>query len=147
MSHTNINSIRPPAVVPAVWFDLVKIRRLVDEATQLAVDAAGHGIFEPQGSRGGRPSSGPSQRLRQLWREKACQKLASAYRLDEIACSVACTQGSSALDDVGELVLRQKPDDPDAKYVQFFHEKVPSRKIAEHTSITLLRQITRLRPS
>ena len=36
---TNYNTPRPRPIDPAVFFDLVKIRRLVDDATDLAVRA------------------------------------------------------------------------------------------------------------
>ena len=60
-------------------------------------------------------------------REQASQKLARAYRIDEIATSFATMQGASALEEVSRLVLNRNPQDSDAKYVQFFHTKVPSR--------------------
>jgi hypothetical protein len=79
-------------------------------------------------------------RLRAL----AVQRLAAAYKADEIAASVVVMQGASALDDIAERVLRVgeyqtfsqgfhvlryciDPKDPDARYVHFFHEKIPSR--------------------
>jgi hypothetical protein len=62
-------------------------------------------------------------RLRAL----AVQKLAAAYKADEIASSVMVMQGGSVFDDIAERVLKHDPDDVDAKYVHFFHEKIPSR--------------------
>jgi hypothetical protein len=96
-----------------------------------------------QGSgRGSGMSSTRTHRLRVL----AVQKLASAYKADEIAASVMVMQGATALDDLAERVLKvgkciilflktlvcliavsTDPNDPDAKYVHFFHEKIPSR--------------------
>ena len=40
LANTNYNTPRPHPIDPAVFFDLAKIRRLVDEATNLAVRAA-----------------------------------------------------------------------------------------------------------
>ena len=59
-------------------------------------------------------------------REQAIQKLSKAYHLDEIACSVATMQSASPLEDVASLLLQRNPQDPDGKYVHFFHEKIPS---------------------
>ena len=80
-------------------------------------------------------------------REQASQKLARAYRLDEIACSVATMQGASPLEDVGSSVLQRNPKDTDAKYVHFFHEKIPSRQLAESTSLQPLTDIISDRPT
>lgn len=74
-------------------------------------------------------------------RELACQRLAKAYRLDEIACSVATMQSASALEEVGGLVLQRNSQDPEAKYVHFFHEKIPSRQLVETTSLQPLTDI------
>ena len=75
-------------------------------------------------------------RLRPL----AAQKLAVAYRVDEIASSVIVMQGGSVFEDIAECVLKvgtsffpletfyfvshklyEDPNDADAKYVHFFH--------------------------
>jgi len=64
--------------------------------------------------------------------------------MDEVASSVLIMQGGSVFDDVAERVLKHgmstrfkflnllskplpDPSNPDAKYVHFFHEKIPSR--------------------
>src|SRR5690606_19043621 len=65
----------------------------------------------------------------------ACQKLSRAYRLDEIACSVATMQGASTVDAIGTTILARNKHEVDGKYVHFFHEKIPSRQLADHTSI------------
>lgn len=83
-------------------------------------------------------------RLRAL----AVQKLAAAYKTDEIASSVMVMQGGSVFDEIAERVLKNgvsyisrlllrvanecstrriDPHDVDARYVHFFHEKIPSR--------------------
>lgn len=80
-------------------------------------------------------------------REQATQKLMEAYRLDEIACSVATMQSASSLEEVASLVLQRSPQDPDAKYVHFFHEKIPSRQLAECTSLDPLNEIATAKPS
>jgi hypothetical protein len=83
-----------------------------------------------------------AMRLHRL-RVLAVQKLAQAYKADEIASSVMVMQGGSVFDDVAERVLKNgalhsfiqdclmtvllDPNDPDARYVHFFHEKIPSR--------------------
>jgi hypothetical protein len=80
-------------------------------------------------------------------REQATQKLSKAYHLDEIACSVATMQSASTLEDVAQLVLQRNPLDADAKYVHFFHEKIPSRQLAECTSLQPLDEVIAERPS
>lgn len=79
-------------------------------------------------------------------REHASQKLAQAYRLDEIAASVATMQSASALEDVAKLVLQRSEHDYDAKYVHFFHEKIPSRSLVQSTSLESLDDILNSRP-
>ncbi|GAB1318651.1 Histidine kinase group protein [Madurella fahalii] len=163
IANANYNTPRPRPIDPAVFFDLVKIRRLVDEATNLAVRAAsgvasiGHrtlpgashhasalglefGLRPP-------PQTKLSPERKHRMREQATQKLVKAYRLDEIACSVATMQSASSLEEVASLVLQRNPQDPDAKYVHFFHEKIPSRQLAECTSLTPLNEIVAARPS
>ncbi|KAM0343866.1 hypothetical protein ACHAPU_008135 [Fusarium lateritium] len=155
--NANWNTPRPRPIDPAVLFDLLKIRRLVEEATNLTVRAASD-IASPllTNVHGGLPGndhmyslgmtgSGHGVRLtserRFRMREHASQKLARAYRLDEIACSVAIMQGASPIEEIGALVLQRKPQDSDAKYVHFFHEKIPSRQLVESTSLQPLTDI------
>ena len=145
-----------------MFFDLVKIRRLVEEATDLAVRAANgttsaalsnslnatNGLFGGGSSAalgfglgGGGGHAKLSRERRHRMREHATQKLARAYRLDEIAASVATMQSASALEDVAKLVLQRNESEPDAKYVHFFHEKIPARSLAECTSLESLDEI------
>ncbi|KEY66160.1 hypothetical protein S7711_05329 [Stachybotrys chartarum IBT 7711] len=161
VANINWNTPRPRPIDPAVFFDLVKVRRLVDEASNLAVRAASD-IASPTltnvNSLGG-PSmnalglGGPghgaklSRERKFRMREQASQKLSHAYRLDEIACSVATMQGASPLEEVGALVLQRNNADPDALYVHFFHQKIPSRKLAESTSLQPLNDIISERPN
>lgn len=80
-------------------------------------------------------------------RELATQKLSQAYHLDEIAASVATMQSASTLEDVAQLVLQRSATDIDAKYVHFFHEKIPSRMMAQCTPLDVLNEIISERPS
>lgn len=135
-----------------MFYDLVKIRRLVDDATDLAVRAASgvvslNSLHNPHpaaalglGYGGGNQPKLSAERKHKL-REQATQKLARAYRLDEIACSVATMQSASALEEVAALVLKRDPHNLDAKYVHFFHEKIPSRQLAESTSLYTLDEV------
>jgi hypothetical protein len=50
-------------------------------------------------------------------------------------------QGSTGLEKVAVPVLKQDPTHADAKYVNFFHEKIPSRQVAEFTSLTPLNEL------
>lgn len=164
LANINYNTPLPRPLDAASFFDIVKVRRLVDEATNLAVRAASDiasptltnvnggfpSISSAMGPHGmGAPGHGGklSRERKFRMREQASQKLGRAYRLDEIACSVATMQGASPLEDVGSLVLQRSPKDPDAKYVHFFHEKIPSRKMAECTSLQPLTDIIEDRPA
>ncbi|KAF7542813.1 hypothetical protein G7Z17_g11262 [Cylindrodendrum hubeiense] len=155
ISNINYNTLRPRPIDPAVLFDLVKIRRLVDEATNLAVRAASD-IASPilTNVNGGLPAFGNgghgaklSRERKFRMREQASQKLGRAYRLDEIACSVATMQGASPLEYVSELVLHRNPHDSDAMYANFFFEKIPSRQLAAFTSLQPLTEIISERPT
>jgi hypothetical protein len=79
-------------------------------------------------------------------RELAAQKLAKAYKLDEIAASVATMQSASSLEDVAGLVLQREERNADAEYVHFFHEKIPSRMLAKCTSLAPLDRVVDARP-
>ncbi|KAI1102792.1 hypothetical protein F4804DRAFT_311948 [Jackrogersella minutella] len=163
LANANYYMPLPRPVDPAVFYDLVKIRQLVDGATDLAVRAAngvassalsnslaGGAAHHMQalglgfGNNAGAKLS-PERRFRM--REQATQKLSRAYHLDEIASSVATMQSTSTLENVAGLVLQRAPNDPDANYVHFFHEKIPSRQLAECTDFRALDLIIGQRPS
>ena len=150
-----------------MFFDLVKIRKSVDEATNLAVRAASgvtsaalssslnasNGMINSAGAAAlglGFGGSGGGAKLsrerKQRMRELATQKLSQAYHLDEIAASVATMQSASTLEDLPSMVLQRAPTDYDARYVHFFHEKIPSRMMAECTSLTPLNELLQERP-
>lgn len=120
----------PPPIDPGVFRSVATIRRLIDEASDLAVRAAsglsasalgalrsptqgnnpwstaqalGMGSLGDQNS--GRNTNMSSTRTHRL-RVLAVQKLAAAYKTDEIAASVMVMQGASALDDIAERVLK-----------------------------------------
>ena len=159
LAHSNCISPRPRPIDPDVFFDVAKIRRYVEDATDLAVRAANgttsaflggtvhsnHG-FLGNGGAGGQHAKLSRERKHRM-REMATQKLASAYRLDEIAASVATMQSASSLEEVARLVLQRNANDLDAKYVDFFHEKIPSRMLAESTSLEPLNEIICGRPT
>ena len=95
--------------------------------------------------------SGPNAKLsrerKHRMREQATQKLSRAYKLDEIAASVASMQGASSLEEVAKLVLQRNANDSDAKYVHFFHEKIPSRMLAQCTTLEPLDQVVQDHPT
>ncbi|KAI1433306.1 hypothetical protein GGR50DRAFT_510951 [Xylaria sp. CBS 124048] len=163
LANANYYMPLPRPVDPAVFYDLVKIRQLVDGATDLSVRAA-NGVTSSALSNsivGGAPHHmqalglgfgntagaklSPERRFRM--REQATQKLSRAYHLDEIASSVATMQSTSTLENVAGLVLQRSPHDVDANYVHFFHEKIPSRQLAECTDLSTLNMIIGQRPS
>ena len=166
LAHSNYFSPRPHPIDPAVFYDLVKIRRAVDEATNLAVRAtsgltssalssslnAGNGMLGGAaalgiGYGGGGGNAKLSRERKHRMRELATQKLSQAYHLDEIAASVATMQSTSTLEDVAQLVLQRSATDIDAKYVHFFHEKIPSRMMAQCTPLDVLNEIIAERPN
>ncbi|KAF3480232.1 uncharacterized protein GIQ15_05579 [Arthroderma uncinatum] len=167
LANSNYASPQPQPIDPAVFFDLIKIRQLIEEATDLAVRAV-NGTTSPPGSNSfnssyglmgsGGGSMGSSMRgsrgdgttklsreRRHRMREHASQKLSKAYALDEIAASVATMQSASALEQVAKLVLQRNEHDCDAKYVHFFHEKIPSRSLVQCTSLQPLDDIIAIR--
>ena len=97
-------------------------------------------------SRGGGNAKLSKERKHRM-REHATQKLSHAYRLDEIAASVSTMQSASALEDVAKLVLQRNETDPDAQYVHFFHEKIPSRALAASTTLDVLNHIINQKPT
>ncbi|KAH8808240.1 hypothetical protein F5884DRAFT_732455 [Xylogone sp. PMI_703] len=167
LANNNYYLPRPRPIDPAVFFDLLKIRKLVDDATNLAVRATNgitsssltnslnaiNRLFPNSGTAlglglGGNGGNAKLSRERKhRMREQATQKLSKAYHLDEIACSVATMQSASSLEDVAQLVLQRSPLNADAKYVHFFHEKIPSRQLAECTSLQPLNQVIAERSS
>jgi hypothetical protein len=88
-----------------------------------------------------------SRERKHRMRELATQKLSQAYHLDEIAASVATMQSASTLEDLAQLVLQRSPIDFEARYVHFFHEKIPSRMMAQCTPLDPLNQLISERPS
>ncbi|OCH93003.1 hypothetical protein OBBRIDRAFT_772437 [Obba rivulosa] len=156
----------PPPIDPGVFRSVTRIRRLIDEASELSVRASSGLSAAALGSlRGGGSSNSPwataqslglnplgdsggggrniamsAMRVHRL-RALAVQKLAEAYRTDEIASSVMVMQGGSVFDDIAERVLKVDPHDVDARYVHFFHEKIPSRQLAESTTTDLLDEL------
>ncbi|KAK7943422.1 uncharacterized protein PG986_012535 [Apiospora aurea] len=162
LANANYYMPLPRPVDPAVFYDLVKIRQLVDNATDLAVRAANGITTSPKtsslaggaahqmaalGLGFGQGGMKLSPERRHKLREQATQKLSKAYRIDEIASSVATMQSTSTLENVAALVLQRAPNDADANYVNFFHEKIPSRQLAECTDLHTLDSIISQRPA
>ncbi|KAH0837856.1 hypothetical protein J3R83DRAFT_6083 [Lanmaoa asiatica] len=161
----------PPPIDPGVFRNVATIRRLIDEAAELSVRASSglspaalgsmrggsHGAWPTAQSLGldssgnmggGRNVAMSAMRVHRL-RALAVQKLAAAYKADEIASSVMVMQGGSVFDDIAERVLRHDADDADAKYVHFFHEKIPSRanrQLADSTTTQVLDELIAAHP-
>ncbi len=121
----------PPPIDPGVFRSVTHIRRLIDEASELSVRASSGLSAAALGSmRGGsgynqspwalahslglggygetnnrRSVAMSAMRIHRL-RVLAVQKLAAAYKADEIASSVMVMQGGSVFDDIAERVLR-----------------------------------------
>ena len=119
--------IPPPPIDPGVFRCVTTIRRRIDEAAELAVRASsanlggggsGGGLYGCMGNgggggmgkggeygNGGRNVPMSSTRVNML-RNLAVQKLAEAYRADEIASSVMVMQRGTVFDEIAERVLR-----------------------------------------
>ncbi|KAJ7903439.1 hypothetical protein B0H14DRAFT_3103527 [Mycena olivaceomarginata] len=165
----------PPPIDPGVFRNVTSIRRLIDEAAELSVRASS-GLSAAElnmmrssspsmnspysnynspwaglmpnaggGGSGGRNVAMSAMRIHRL-RALAVQKLAAAYSADEIASSVMVMQGGSVFDDLAERVLKVDPNDADARYVHFFHEKIPSRQLAESTTTQVLDELIQNQP-
>ncbi|KAJ3024403.1 UNVERIFIED_CONTAM: hypothetical protein HDU68_008192 [Siphonaria sp. JEL0065] len=124
------------ALDPQTLQTLVLVRKLTDEAAALAVSAT-------MTAQDGLPGSS-SRAFKK--REAAVCKMARAYREDEIIASVCMMQCASALDEVAAKVLKKDPDHIDARYVSFFHEKIPSRTLAKNTTTETLDWLIERRP-
>ncbi|KAJ7158682.1 hypothetical protein C8R46DRAFT_1109888 [Mycena filopes] len=166
----------PPPIDPGVFRNVTSIRRLIDEAAELSVRASSglsaaelnmmRSSSSPSmnssysnynspwasllpggggGGGGGRNVAMSAMRIHRL-RALAVQKLAAAYTADEIASSVMVMQGGSVFDDLAERVLKVDPNDLDARYVHFFHEKIPSRQLAESTTTQVLDELIQAQP-
>ena len=118
-------------------FGLCSVRELVITDAQL------HWVMDSEEE--ARPNLAKSAKHRM--REQATQKLSHAYNLDEIAASVATMQATSTLEDVAKLVLQRDQAIVDAKYVHFFHEKIPSRSMADYTTLQPLDEVISQRPT
>ncbi|KAG6878034.1 hypothetical protein C0993_000574 [Termitomyces sp. T159_Od127] len=121
----------PPPIDPGVFKSVNSIRHLIDEAAELSVRASS-GLTSAElgssrsipglnntwasasalginplgnGTNGGRNVAMSAMRIHRL-RALAVQKLAQAYKADEIASSVMVMQGGNVFDDVAERVLR-----------------------------------------
>ena len=124
----------PPPIDPGVFRSVTTIRELIDEAAELAVRAScglssaalgmkNNGLSSLSGStwaaaqslginplgdfggRNGRNVTMSATRVHKL-RVLAVEKLAAAYKTDEIASSVMVMQGGSVFDDIAERVLK-----------------------------------------
>ncbi|KFY28524.1 hypothetical protein V493_02886 [Pseudogymnoascus sp. VKM F-4281 (FW-2241)] len=164
LAKSNWASPRPRAIDPALFFDLVTIRKLAEEACDISVratagiatsalsspftiakslrgsgvQALGLGSFGP--GTGGQLSAERKFRMREL----ATQKLSKAYHLDELASSIVTMQGASVLEKVAGLVIespRENVDRLDGKYVHFFHEKTNAEDMKKPEALTLINEV------
>ncbi|KAJ3093954.1 hypothetical protein HDU97_008784, partial [Phlyctochytrium planicorne] len=145
------NSTKPHPIDVTVFRNLLYIRKLVDEAADLAIRAMSSAPGPNfQGSHNGHQHDrgfGRVSHLRQnRLRELAVAKLALAYRIDEIATSVLAMQSASALDEIASKVLKKNSSNMDALYVHFFHEKIPSRMLAESTTTAVIDRLIENQP-
>ncbi|GAB7361050.1 hypothetical protein MBLNU230_g1090t1 [Neophaeotheca triangularis] len=146
LAHQNFTMPAPRLIDPAVFYDVVKIRKAVDEASEDSVRAStglsnsamnGRMDYLGAGGGGGQLSKERVFRIRQ----KAVKNLSKAFTLDEVAASVASMQATSTIEDVGSHVLKREPQNIDALYVHFFHEKIPSRAMEHFTPLEPLDDI------
>jgi putative intracellular protease/amidase len=107
----------PRLIDPSVFYDVVKIRKAVDEAAQdsvrasngVANNATNGGRMDLFGAPGGGGAGAQLSKERVFKiRQKAVRLLAKAFELDEVATSVATMAATSTLEDVGGHVLRRE---------------------------------------
>ena len=128
----NPGKATPPPIDPGVFRSVTSIRSLIDEAAELSVRASsGLSAAELGSMRGasglngspwaaaqslglnplgnnnsnGRNVAMSAMRIHRL-RALAVQKLAQAYKTDEVASSVMVMQGGSVFDDLAERILK-----------------------------------------
>ncbi|TKA61954.1 hypothetical protein B0A55_11246 [Friedmanniomyces simplex] len=147
LAHQNYTMPAPRLVDPAVFYDVVKIRKAVDEAAQDSVRAstgisntAQSGRMDYFGASGGPASQLSKERIFKI-RQKAVKLLSKAFTLDEVAASVATMQATSTVEDVAQHVLKREGSNTDARYVHFFHEKIPSRCMEQYTPLDPLNEV------
>lgn len=152
LAHQNYTMPAPRLVDPAVFYDVVKIRKAVDQASEDSVRAstglsntAMHGRMDYFGTSTGLGSQLSKERIFKI-RQKAVKLLSAAFQLDEVAASVATMQATSTVEDVGHHVLKREPMNTDARYVHFFHEKIPSRAMEQYTPLDTLNEIIEALP-
>ncbi|OQO05023.1 hypothetical protein B0A48_08043 [Cryoendolithus antarcticus] len=153
LAQQNWTMPAPRLVDPSVFYDVVKIRRYVDEAAQDSVRAstgvsntAMTGRMDYFGAGGGPSSTLSKERIFKI-RQKAVKLLSSAFALDEVAASVATMQATSTVEDVGGIVLKRESSNTDARYVHFFHERIPSRAMEHYTPLDPLNGIISALPT
>ncbi|KAI5369594.1 hypothetical protein Slin15195_G004690 [Septoria linicola] len=147
LAHQNYTMPAPRLVDPGVFYDVVKIRNAVDQASEDSVRAstglsntAMNGRMDYFGASGGPGSQLSKERIFKI-RQKAVKLLSNAFQLDEVAASVATMQATSTVEDVAQHVLKRDPHNTDARYVHFFHEKIPSRAMEQFTPLEPLNDI------
>lgn len=121
LAHQNYTMPSPRLIDPSVFYDVVKIRKAVDEASQDSVRASNgvanngpnNGRMDLFGTNGGGGASLSKERVFKI-RQKAVRLLAKAFELDEVAASVATMQATSTVEDVGSHVLRREPNNSGA---------------------------------
>ena len=117
LAHQNYTMPSPRLIDPSVFYDIVKIRKAVDEASQESVRAS-NGVATNPNNNGGRmdmfgaPGGGTQLSKERVFkiRQKAVRLLGEAFKLDEVAASVATMQATSTVEDVGAHVLRREPN-------------------------------------
>lgn len=116
LAHQNFTMPAPRLVDPAVFYDVVKIRKAVDDAAQDSVRAstglsntAMNGRMDFLGAGGGPGGQLSKERVFKI-RQKAVRLLSKAFALDEVAASVATMQATSTVEDVGQHVLKREPN-------------------------------------
>ncbi|KAF2211442.1 hypothetical protein CERZMDRAFT_121470 [Cercospora zeae-maydis SCOH1-5] len=152
LAHQNWAMPAPRLIDPAVFYDIVKIRKAVDQASEDSVRASAglsntamNGRMDYFGAGGGPASQLSKERIFKI-RQKAVRLLSSAFQLDEVAASVATMQATSTVEDVAQHVLKRESSSTDARYVHFFHEKIPSRAMEQYTPLDPLNEIIRALP-
>lgn len=134
----NAGACHPTPIHRGILADIRDIKRLVEEAISLAVRATN------QQSVIGRRNISKERQYRML--SLAASKLSIAYGMNEVATAVATMQSASILEDIAVKILKKYPEELDALHVHFFHERIPSRQLAENTTFETLDRLIRSQP-
>ncbi|KAK2592862.1 hypothetical protein QQS21_009429 [Conoideocrella luteorostrata] len=150
IANANYNSLLPRPIDPGVVFDLLKVRKSLDTARELAETAEDwitrfsgtwmKGLSSSSAFDGDRATVDKNTSVRKL--EIACRYLARSLLRDDMAVNIAQLHSHSAVLDIAGAVLQSNSSDSDAKYVSFLHQNIKTEELADITILQTLMGLT-----